>query len=238
MIEFRRILLLDGEMKPLLILTPLLLECDALSPVIFAGRESSEKPFGRVDVRMSSDGLTALAVGGHGKVQFALTAAHLIRELAPRAVLAFGAAVSFTPDLKPRDLIVATETVEHDFTLRFLPKPQPRFAADETLLAACKGAPPPNTGYRVHFGPVASGDEDVIEEARAHDLNQKTGAWAVAWEGAGGARACRFHTTRYLEIRAITDSANAQSLSDFKANIKLGMENAGHLIRAAQSAMT
>ena len=71
----------------------------------------------------------------------------------------------------------------------------------------------------MHKGKIASGDEDIIDPLEAASLNTRTGAIAVAWEGAGAARAARFAKVPFLEIRAITDVCSENSLSDFKANI-------------------
>ena len=77
------------------------------------------------------------------------------------------------------------------------------------------------------FGAIASGDEDIIEPARAREA---TGALCVAWEGAGAARAASFSGLHFLEVRAITDSADAAAAIDFHANLERSMPNLGHLL--------
>jgi len=57
----------------------------------------------------------------------------------------------------------------------------------------------------------------------------RTGALAVAWEGAGGARACHFSGIPFLEIRGITDSADSDAASDFGANLEGAMRNVAAL---------
>ena len=133
-----------------------------------------------------------VAIGGHGKTQFGVQTQHLL-DHAPdmEALVCFGAAGALAGDLAAGDVVVATETVEHDYTLRFVSRPLPRFAGDSALLSALRRLPLRDVGFGVHFGVVASGDEDVIELERAAALRQATEACAVAWEGAGGARAAR-----------------------------------------------
>ena len=75
--------------------------------------------------------------------------------------------------------------------------------------------------FKVHFGKVASGDEDIIERIRAQELNTLTGALAVAWEGAGGARASCFMGIPHLEIRGLTDIADNDAPIVFDENLKL-----------------
>jgi adenosylhomocysteine nucleosidase len=56
-------------------------------------------------------------------------------------------------------------------------------------------------------------------------LQSLTGAIAVAWEGAGGARACRFSGVPFLEIRGITDSAGHSAPTDFEENLIIALHN-------------
>ena len=47
----------------------------------------------------------------------------------------------------------------------------------------------------------------------------------VAWEGAGGARACAFSQVPFVEVRAVTDAADHQAPSDYDANLEVAMNN-------------
>jgi adenosylhomocysteine nucleosidase len=85
---------------------------------------------------------------------------------------------------------------------------------------------------KIRFGPIASGDEDVVGVKRRRELHQQTGALAVAWEGAGGARACKFSEVPYVEIRAITDIANDNAADDFRSNLEIAMKSLASLIMA------
>ena len=60
----------------------------------------------------------------------------------------------------------------------------------------------------MHWSLFASGDEDVIELERKKQIQRRTGALVVAWEGAGGARACQFSGIPFMEIRGVTDNAD------------------------------
>ncbi|MBX3023165.1 MAG: 5'-methylthioadenosine/S-adenosylhomocysteine nucleosidase [Bdellovibrionales bacterium] len=199
----------------ILILTPLKMEHDALATALGADSTGRGPGF-------------ALAVGGHGKVQFALTTQHLVRELKPRLVLCVGASGALNPKVAPLDVVVGEETIEHDFRMRFVQKPSPLFAGCAQSLQKLKTQ---SFAFNVHFGRIASGDEDVIEESRAAELAGQTQALSVAWEGAGGARACRFLNVPFLEVRVVTDGANAQAPRDFSANVKQGMRHAAQVIQ-------
>ena len=69
-----------------------------------------------------------VAPGGHGKTQFAVRAQYLIgRFSSAELVICAGAAGSLAPDLSVGDVVVGTETVEHDYRLLFGTRPLPRF---------------------------------------------------------------------------------------------------------------
>ena len=57
-----------------------------------------------------------------------------------------------------------------------------------------------------------------------------TGALAMAWEGAGGARACQFSGVPFIEIRGITDQADHRAASHFRENLNTAMRNAAAMI--------
>jgi adenosylhomocysteine nucleosidase len=167
-----------------------------------------------------------LAVGGTGKVQFAVQTQHLLdSEIAPELVICLGAAGSLADYLEVGDIVVATETVEHDVRKRFVAQPLPRFAADRAIIDSLAQVPRVSLSFPIHFGIVASGDEDVVDFERKRSLRRETDGIAVAWEGAGGAKACRFSGVSFIEVRGITDAADEGAPSDFEQNLNLAMEN-------------
>ena len=169
--------------------------------------------------------------GGLGKVQFAVQTQHLI-DAQPDLdlVICAGAAGALADGLSVGDIVVATETVEHDIHNRFGPPLLPKFKGAETVIAGLRSMSPVFTDFHVHFGPIASGDEDVIDTERKKEIHKLTGGLAVAWEGAGGARACQFSDMPFVEIRGISDSADSDAASDFEANLPGVMRNVAALI--------
>jgi adenosylhomocysteine nucleosidase len=98
--------------------------------------------------------------------------------------------------------------------------------------------PPTGLLFQVHFGSIASGDEDVVDTARRQAIQEVTGALAVAWEGAGGARASQFNGLPFVEIRGITDSADSTAATDFESNLSLSLGNVAKLITMWAKAFT
>jgi nucleoside phosphorylase len=61
--------------------------------------------------------------------------------------------------------------------------------------------------FRAHFGPVASGDEDVIETEEEDFYTDPLAPWRLLGR-ARVARACAFSNVPFVEIRGVTDTAN------------------------------
>lgn len=166
----------------------------------------------------------AIMVGGHGKVNFALSCARALKFF-PRVeqLWCVGSSGALNSSLNVGDVILGEKTIEHDFKSSILDSKKPEFNVPEPLLLELKNRAQ-NT-KQIKFGIIASGDEDIVNEDRALELHEQTGAIAVAWEGAGGARACQGLSVDFLELRAITDLANAQTLNDFATHLRPAMKN-------------
>ena len=168
---------------------------------------------------------TCVTLGGFGKVQLAIQAQYCIDRLdGLKRVLCVGASGGLKSILNLGDVVIATETVEHDFKKHGLPAP-PRFASDELVLKQFKSLSGRKRDFTIHFGPIASGDEDIMSESRKSELINQTGAITVAWEGAGAARACNFNNLPFIEIRGVCDSADHDAEKDFFANLELVMSH-------------
>ena len=172
-----------------------------------------------------------LARAGHGKTQCAVQAQYLIGRFPSAAlVVCVGAAGSLDPNLSVGDVVVGTETVEHDYRLLFATRPLPRFCGNVASLARLRDRAASLSGFRIAFDVIASGDEDVVSSSRAADIRAQTGAVCVAWEGSGAARAAAFNNIGSLEIRGITDAADKEAPQDFHDNLPTAMANLFRLL--------
>jgi adenosylhomocysteine nucleosidase len=172
-----------------------------------------------------------IVYGGHGKVQFGVQVQYLLCQVPQIELLVCaGVAGALSNSLRIGDIVVATETVEHDFNLKFASRPLPRFTSDNQTLNNLKQLFKTDLGFAICFGAIASGNEDIIAETRKQELAQLTGCIAVAWEEAGGARACKFSGKRYIELRAISDTADDNAIVDFEINLAISMTNLAQLI--------
>jgi len=90
----------------------------------------------------------ALAQGGHGKTQCAVQAQYLIGRFPSAAlVICAGAAGSLDPNFSIGDVVVGTETVEHDYRLLFATRPLPRFRGDIASLMRLRAASAALSGF-------------------------------------------------------------------------------------------
>jgi adenosylhomocysteine nucleosidase len=190
---------------------------------------------GRLPVVQTPELGITLARGGTGKAQFALQTQHLIDNGSGwDLVICAGAAGALAESLAIGDVVVGQATVEHDYNNKFNERPLPRYEGSAEAIAIIeKQREAPGRPFAVHIGTIASGDEDVVDLARGRELREQTGALAVAWEGAGGARACHFSGVPFLELRGISDTADHGAAADFEANLELAMGNVTHVVLRA-----
>lgn len=220
-------------MPSLLLMAPQANEVEALCRgLVRKGVVTAAKQVGRLACVSAPSMDMLIGVGGNGKAQFAVQAQHLLDHcLDAKLLLCVGAAGQLGGDMSVGDVVVGTCTIEHDYTELFVPGPLPRHECDATvvgqlaLVAAERLFP-----FRVHIGPIASGDEDIVDAQRASKLSSKTGALCVAWEGSGGARAARFSGVGFLEIRVITDAADGEAASSFHENLAKVLPNISDLL--------
>lgn len=219
-------------MNRLLVATPVQKELRALA-ALFRSERYRVDPF---PCRLPAFSVAALglvaAAAGHGKAQFALATQHLLDLHGPFAVvIAAGAAGALDPALRPGDVVVGTEAVEHDYKPRFHGiGPPPRHPASPGLVEAILAAQPARSAFGIHAGPIAGGDEDIVEAARARALATATGALCVAWEGAGGARAAAFSEVEFVEIRAVTDGADDAAAESYRVHLEEAVGNVGRVL--------
>lgn len=215
----------------ILVVTPLQKEMDALlAGCAQLGSRVEEAVVGRLTVARIPDlGLT-VARGGVGKAQFAVHTQHLLDAATWDMAICAGVAGGLVDEVAIGDLVVATVVFEHDYNNRMVPTPKPRFESDPAILAALQAVTLDQPGFQIHYGLVASGDEDVIDMNRRDAVRLLSNAIAVAWEGAGGARAAAFSRVPYVEIRGISDNANQTAPSDFATNLARAMHNVALLL--------
>jgi len=216
----------------LLILCPLAREWSFLVKTFEASVHVDRLHHLKVDAAHIPNWRALVAPGGHGKTQFAVQAQYLIGQFpSTELVICAGAAGSLSSQLSVGDIVVGTETVEHDYRLLFASRSLPRFPGHGPSIDALRRSAQGVSSFQVAFDVIASGDEDVVASERAKAIRDQTGAVCVAWEGSGAARAALFNGIGSLEIRAVTDAADKEAPQRFDANLPIAMANLANLLR-------
>ena len=219
-----------------LVITPIDEEYEAFKNTLAEfGHSGVDRAVGRLTVREYDGGEIILAQGGLGKAQFGVQTQHLIDNLdGISVVVCAGTCGRLDDTLSVGDVVVGTQTVEHDFNrgMALIKSPLPTFEGDAKLIGvlrdvAERGSLPCN----LRFGGIASGDEGIASEKRIRELVESTGAMVVAWEGAGGARAAQLSEVPFLEIRGISDGAGENAFEEFWANIPIAVRSVAAIVR-------
>jgi adenosylhomocysteine nucleosidase len=225
---------MDERVSPqVLVLTPLAEEQAILAAALEQVHPLEAVPGLRIPCRYIRPWSTLLALGGHGKTQFATQTQYLIDQFPTvELVVCAGAAGSLDPAVSIGNVVVGTTTVEHDYRLLFASRPLPRFAGHPQALEDLRQSTGHVAGFSKIFGVIASGDEDVVSSERAAAIRDQTGAVCVAWEGSGAGRAAAFSGVGAVELRAITDTADKEAPQSFDAHLPIAMHNLAMLLIA------
>lgn len=203
------------------IITAMQVEHDQIAALLTDCAELPAPSFGAPPVLTGclGDHTVVLAMSGIGKVNAALTAASLIADHRPDAMISTGCAGGLAPEPGVMGVVAAASTVYHDVwcgegnaygQVQGLPA---RFDADARLLAvACDLADDPAVETPVCCGLTCTGDKFITDPA---ELKAVLGAFpealAVDMESAAIAHACHLHNVPFLSFRVISDTPGAEA---------------------------
>ena len=184
-----------------------------------------------------------------GKVAAASTATTLIERYGVDMIIFTGVAGAADPSLEIGDIVVASETVQHDMDVSALPGferfeipllGKSHFPVDERFIRLGADSAsrfvnkylnsPEFEQSRKLFGVkepsvstglIASGDSFVSDTQKIHSLaNELPGLKCVEMEGAAVAQVCYEHQIPMILLRVISDKANHDAVIDFPAFIE------------------
>lgn len=177
-----------------------------------------------------------LATCGIGKVNAARVTMALIAAGVTRLVFT-GVAGALDPELRPGDVVVSTDCVQHDVdvtALGYAPGEIPgeplAWAADgrlqELALAACRDL----DDVRAVSGRVLSGDTFLADKTRAVELREGFGGTCVEMEGAAVAQVCAAADLPWVVIRSISDRADGGASPDFRTFTALAARQSAQVV--------
>lgn len=196
-----------------------------------------------------------VAETGIGKVNAAMTTALLLSHFHPRRVLFTGIAGGTNPDLQPGDIVIARQTVHHDYqyiTFEQQPSIQTRnavtgeknpayFNADSSMLTRAQAVaqsvafdPIPGTSRppSVSTGIVVTGDQFISSAQKVAELRKTFKADATEMEGAAVAQVCYQMQVPHLVIRSLSDRADANARRDMLSFYQTAARNSARLVLA------
>lgn len=178
----------------------------------------SEKQVGKRTVVLGSfsNHKVSLIISGCGKIKTACATQFLIDKYPSDFCFNFGTAGAISPDLKIGEIIIATKIIEHDVKEKF-PKitSPPIHIINEEFIKKFKALK-----INLKFGPILSGDEDIVTTQRKKALFKKYRGLSTDWESAGFALTCEINNVPFLVFRTISDLAYEQTTEEYEKNQK------------------
>ena len=174
-------------------------------------------------VRGALHGKTVIAAKcGVGKVFAAVCAQTMILRYAPDCIINTGVAGGLQDGLQVLDLVIASHVVQHDMDTSGLGDPVGLLSGIDIIQIPCDGQMVSALQRSVQFlekqhmlGVVASGDVFVCTEQERSRIRDQFHAAACEMEGGAIGQACYLNQVPFGVLRAISDSASADSGMDY-----------------------
>jgi adenosylhomocysteine nucleosidase len=217
----------------------------ALTSVAAGPGTGLDAQVGRLDGRD-----VVVATSGVGKVNAAITATLLVERLDCRALVLSGVAGGLTADLAIGDLVVADRLVDVDYgrmtdvgrvvyqpgTLP-LPgvEPDPGYMLQTAMVEAVRTRLVV-AGRQAVTGTILSGDAFLASIRVRDELAARWSALAIEMEGAAVCGVAQRFGLPWLIVRALSDRASDESVTDFAAFVEDAADASATLVRELLSA--
>lgn len=161
---------------------------------------------------------------GIGKVNAGICTQILVDVFSVDAVVNTGIAGSLNADINIGDIVLSTDTLEHDmdavnfgYELGQIPRMDTlSFAADENLRKAakkvCEKVIP---DVNIFEGRIVSGDQFISDKGKKKWLIENFAGYCTEMEGAAIGHAAYLNQVPFLIIRAISDKADDSATMDY-----------------------
>jgi len=169
----------------------------------------------------------SLIVSGCGKIKSASATQYLIDTYPANVYIHYGTAGALSDSLKIGDVIVATQVIEHD-VIELFPKkvPAPVYSI---YIKQLKKQLKNYQSSPIVFGPIISGDEDIVTTIRKKELFHRYKGLSADWESAGFILTCQLNNVRGCVFRGISDYAYEHTSDEYEINQLLVVNNMLHL---------
>lgn len=163
---------------------------------------------------------------GIGKVNAGICTQILVDEYLVDGIVNTGIAGSLNADIDIGDIVLATDTMQHDvdatgfgYELGVIPRMETSiFIADEKLRSLAKECcERVNPDIKVFCGRIVSGDQFVSDKVKKQYILENFKGYCTEMEGAAIAQAAYLNNIPFLIIRAISDKADDSATEDYPA---------------------
>ncbi len=196
--------------------------------------DSQEQHYGSTFYRGTLEGQqVAVVCCSIGKVNAALCASLMIREMKADAVINIGIAGAVDRRLKVLDVVLSTNAAFHDaepLMKNYYPF-RLDFDADERLLALAQRACETLGAFTYYSGCIATGDVFVQGGPVKEKIVARLSPLCVEMEGAAIAHAAFVNGTPFLIIRTMSDSADDEAAMTYDTFKDRAAEQSAHIVR-------
>ena len=172
---------------------------------------------------------------GVGKVLAAAVTQRMIDQFNPSAIIMSGIAGSINPDLHKGDVVIGTESIQHDFdSTPFGFKrgeiPYTEYSiipSDKRLIEIAL-----SWGHGIKTGRVLTGDQ-FIDRAHTPEfsyLREEMQGDIVEMEGAAAGLTAMINNVPFLLIRSVSDNADGEAKGNYKKFLNTASKNSFKLI--------
>lgn len=169
-----------------------------------------------------------VSVCGTGKVSAAANAQTLILKYNPDLFINMGTAGAASFEVKNKDIVVATASVQHDFDVsqfgygknELVELGKVYLECDGHFIEAAKKIIE-RENLRAHFGVVCTGDHLILTREQRQELIDNFNGYAGEMEGSAVGEVCALNKVPYALLKGISDgdSEGENANEEFRSNI-------------------
>jgi adenosylhomocysteine nucleosidase len=179
-----------------------------------------------------------LCKSGVGKVNAAVTTQVLIDTYGVEAIIFTGVAGAVDPELNVGDIVVSSESLQHDIDVTALGFPRGTipyeetslFVSDERLRNLAADASAALFEGRVKVGRVLSGDQFIANPDTVAKLYNELQGACTEMEGAAVAQVCSMNNIPHVIIRSMSDKADGSAHVNFAEFTMQASENSYRIV--------
>jgi adenosylhomocysteine nucleosidase len=157
---------------------------------------------------------TVMAISGVGKVNAAVAVQTLVDHFRPDCLINTGVAGGMKSEIKVCEIVISTECLYHDMTLRFLENYPPYnylFKSDERLIEIVEKVCEEEK-LKTYKGRIVSGDQYIEDTAKKNAIVEAYDPYAVDMESAAVAHTAFLNSLPSVSVRCMSDNADDDTL--------------------------